>query len=132
MGVQGGPALPRGAMPQGAGLWDGVDDLVRGGAAAGVPVGDGAGLGEPWNPGMPGSGPRSASEELKASLRALMDKHATVKSILASRLGHLEVVRGFWQRGDARGAVQAARVRVGMRVLGRAPGGRWRALRSRA
>lgn len=38
-----------------------------------------------------------------------MDKHRTVSSILAGRLSNMQVVRGFWQRQDTRGAVAAVK-----------------------
>ena len=37
----------------------------------------------------------------------LMAKHQTVMSILSSRQATLQVVRGFWAQGDARGALAA-------------------------
>ena len=37
----------------------------------------------------------------------LMTKHQTVMRILSSRQASLQVVRGFWTQGDARGALAA-------------------------
>ncbi|KAL3143621.1 hypothetical protein ABBQ38_002418 [Trebouxia sp. C0009 RCD-2024] len=37
----------------------------------------------------------------------LLTKHQTVMSILSSRQATLQIVRGFWAQGDARGALTA-------------------------
>lgn len=37
----------------------------------------------------------------------LMASHHTVMSIMSSRQASLQVVRGFWARGDVRGALAA-------------------------
>lgn len=44
----------------------------------------------------------------------LMTKHQTVMSILSSRQATLQVVRGFWAQGDARGALSAMLQSAGM------------------
>ena len=48
----------------------------------------------------------------------LMTKHQTVMSILSSRQATLQVVRGFWAQGDARGALSAMLQSAGMHPMG--------------
>lgn len=50
----------------------------------------------------------------------LMAKHQTVMSILSSRQATLQVVRGFWAQGDARGALAAMLQSAGVRPHGTA------------
>lgn len=50
----------------------------------------------------------------------LMTKHQTVMSILSSRQATLQVVRGFWAQGDARGALAAMLQSAGVRPHGTA------------
>lgn len=47
----------------------------------------------------------------------LMTKHQTVMSILSSRQASLQVVRGFWAQGDARGALSAVLQSAGMHPM---------------
>ena len=52
--------------------------------------------------------------EVMAQLTA---NHQTVMSILSSRQATLQVVKGFWVRGDARGALSAILQAAGMRLV---------------
>lgn len=54
------------------------------------------------------SGEASAdAEDEGAAVAALLEQHSALRSILGARLSHLQVVRGFWARGDLRGACAA-------------------------
>ncbi|CAG9464315.1 unnamed protein product [Pedinophyceae sp. YPF-701] len=71
--------------------------------AADVPIPAGPGAA----PVPPGSAAAAVSEREVAS--EMLESHATVELILSSRLASLQVVRGFWARGDVKGAVSALR-----------------------
>ena len=59
-------------------------------------------------------------EDEGAAVAGLLEQHGALRSILGARLSHLQVVGGFWARGDVRGACAALQRASGDSIRGRA------------
>ena len=65
-------------------------------------------------------GTSTNAEDEGAAVAGLLEQHGALRSILGARLSHLQVVGGFWARGDLRGACAALQRASGERLRGHA------------